>query len=126
LLGHWIAGFSGSNVLVIIIVVTVLSIFMSELMSNIAQVIVLAPVVSGIADAIGINPFLLGVPMTLAASCASMMPMGTPPNAIVFASGHIHIRQMIKTGFVMNLISIVLIVLFSYLILPISEFNPSE
>ncbi len=118
LLGNWIAGFSGSNLLLIIIVVTVLSIFMSELMSNIAQVIVLAPVVSGIADAIGINPFLLGVPMTLAASCASMMPMGTPPNAIVFASGHIQMKQMMKAGFVMNIISIVLIVLFCYLVLP--------
>jgi sodium-dependent dicarboxylate transporter 2/3/5 len=91
---------------------------MSELMSNIAQVIVLAPVVSGIAEAIGINPFLLGVPMTLAASCASMMPMGTPPNAIVFASGHIQMKQMMKAGFVMNIISIVLIVLFCYLVLP--------
>jgi sodium-dependent dicarboxylate transporter 2/3/5 len=87
-------------------------------MSNIAQVIVLAPVVSGIADALGMNPFLLGVPMTLAASAASMMPMGTPPNAIVFASGHIQIRQMMKVGFIMNLISILLIVLFSYFVLP--------
>ena len=118
LLGNWIAGFSGSNLLLIVIVVTVLSIFMSELMSNIAQVIVLAPVVSGIADAIGVNPFLLGIPMTLAASCASMMPMGTPPNAIVFASGHIRMKQMMKAGFVMNIISIVLIVLFCYLVLP--------
>jgi solute carrier family 13 (sodium-dependent dicarboxylate transporter), member 2/3/5 len=118
LLGNWIAGFSGSNVLIIIIVVTILSIFMSELMSNIAQVIVLAPVVSGIADAIGINPFLLGMPMTLAASCASMMPMGTPPNAIVFASGHIQMKQMMKAGFVMNIISIMLIILFCYLVLP--------
>jgi sodium-dependent dicarboxylate transporter 2/3/5 len=118
MLGHWIAGFSGSNLLLIILVVTTLSIFMSEVMSNIAQVIVLAPVVSGIADALGMNPFLLGVPMTLAASAASMMPMGTPPNAIVFASGHIQIRQMMKVGFIMNLISILLIVLFSYFVLP--------
>jgi solute carrier family 13 (sodium-dependent dicarboxylate transporter), member 2/3/5 len=119
MLGNWIAGFSGSNMLLIILVVTTLSIFMSEVMSNIAQVIVLAPVVSGIADALGINPFLLGVPMTLAASAASMMPMGTPPNAIVFASGHIQIRQMMKVGFIMNLISILLIVLFSYFVLPL-------
>jgi sodium-dependent dicarboxylate transporter 2/3/5 len=118
MLGKWIAGFSGSNVLLIIIVITTLSIFISEVMSNIAQVIVMAPVVSGIADAIGINPFMLGIPMTLAASAASMMPMGTPPNAIVFASGYIKIRQMMKTGLVMNIISIVLIVLFSYFILP--------
>jgi len=118
MLGNWIASFSGSNVLLIIIVITTLSIFISEVMSNIAQVIVMAPVVSGIADAIGINPFMLGIPMTLAASAASMMPMGTPPNAIVFASGYIKIKQMMRTGLVMNIISIVLIVLFSYFILP--------
>jgi sodium-dependent dicarboxylate transporter 2/3/5 len=118
MLGNWIAGFSGSNVLLIVIVVTTLSIFISEVMSNIAQVIVMAPVVSGIADAVGINPFILGIPMTLAASAASMMPMGTPPNAIVFASGHIRIKQMMKTGLVMNIISIVLIVLFSVFVLP--------
>jgi sodium-dependent dicarboxylate transporter 2/3/5 len=117
-LGTWIAGFTGSDILIIILVVTTLSIFISEVMSNIAQVIVLAPVVSGIADAAGINPFLLGIPMTLAASCASMMPMGTPPNAIVFASGHIRLKDMIKAGLIMNVISIILILVFSYFILP--------
>jgi sodium-dependent dicarboxylate transporter 2/3/5 len=122
LLGNWIAHYSGTNLLLILIVVTVVSIFMSEVMSNIAQVIVLAPVVTGIAAAIHINPFMLGIPMTLAASCASMMPMGTPPNAIVFASGHIQLKQMIKTGLIMNLISIVLIVLFCYFVLPLLLF----
>ena len=118
MLGHWIASFSGSNVLVLLIVVTTVSIFISEVMSNIAQVIVFAPVVTSIAEAAGINPFILGISMTLAASCASMMPMGTPPNAIVFASGHIRIQQMMKAGFVMNIISIILIVLFCYFVLP--------
>jgi solute carrier family 13 (sodium-dependent dicarboxylate transporter), member 2/3/5 len=117
-LGSWIAGFSGTDKLVLVIVIATVSIFVSELMSNIAQVIVFAPVVSGIADALQINPFLLGIPMTLAASCASMMPMGTPPNAIVFASGHIKIKQMIRVGFVMNIISVILITVFCYLFLP--------
>ncbi len=118
MLGKWLAGFSGTSIFVLILVVAVLSIFISEVMSNVAQVIVFAPVVTGIAEAININPFLLGIPMTLAASCASMMPMGTPPNAIVFSSGHIKLKQMIKTGFVMNLISILLIVLFTYFVVP--------
>jgi sodium-dependent dicarboxylate transporter 2/3/5 len=118
MLGLWLAGFSGTSILLLIVVITVLSIFISEVMSNVAQVIVFAPVVTGIAEAIHVNPFLLGIPMTLAASCASMMPMGTPPNAIVFSSGHIKLNQMIKTGFVMNVISIVLIVLFTYLVVP--------
>ena len=88
-------------------------------MSNIAQVIVFAPVIGGMADVLHINPLLLGLPMTLAASCASMMPMGTPPNAIVFASGHIQLKQMIRAGFVMNVICVILITLFCWLLVPL-------
>jgi sodium-dependent dicarboxylate transporter 2/3/5 len=118
MLGNWLAGFSGSSLLLLILVIATLSIFISEVMSNVAQVIVFAPVVTGIATAIGADPLALGIPMTLAASCASMMPMGTPPNAIVFSSGYIKLKDMIKAGLVMNLISIVLIVASSYFILP--------
>ncbi|HNU87737.1 MAG TPA: DASS family sodium-coupled anion symporter [Ferruginibacter sp.] len=118
-LGQYIAGFATDNILVLIFVVALISVFLSEVMSNIAQVIVMAPVISAVADALHINPLLLGIPMTLGASCASMMPMGTPPNAIVFASGHIKLKQMIKTGFVMNIICVILITLFSWLLLPL-------
>jgi len=117
-LGHWLAQFSGNGFVLVVIVVTV-SLFISELMSNVAQVIVFAPVVSSLADAIGINPLMLGIPMTLAASCAGMLPMGTPPNAIVFASGHIKLRQMTKAGFVMNIVSIIFISLFCWFLLPL-------
>lgn len=113
-LGQWVAGFSGSGGIVLVLVVTLVSIFVSEVMSNVAQVIVFSPVIAGISDALGMNPLLLGIPMTLAASCASMLPMGTPPNAIVFASGHIKLGQMLKTGFIMNLIAILLIVMASW------------
>jgi sodium-dependent dicarboxylate transporter 2/3/5 len=118
ILGTWLSGFSGSSIVVLVIAITVLSIFISEVMSNVAQVIVFAPVVTGIATAIGADPFMLGIPMTLAASCASMMPMGTPPNAIVFSSGHLKLSEMVKAGLVMNLISIFLIVLASLFIVP--------
>ena len=118
-LGEYIAGYATSNILVLIFVVTLISVFLSEVMSNIAQVIVMAPVISAVADALQINPLLLGIPMTLGASCASMMPMGTPPNAIVFASGHIKLNQMLKTGFVLNIICVILITLFSWLLLPL-------
>jgi solute carrier family 13 (sodium-dependent dicarboxylate transporter), member 2/3/5 len=118
-LGQYIAGFATSNILVLIFIVTLLSVFLSEIMSNIAQVIVMAPVISAVADALHINPLLLGIPMTLGASCASMLPMGTPPNAIVFASGHIKLNQMLKTGFVLNIICVILITLFSWLLLPL-------
>lgn len=117
-LGLWLAQFSGNGFILVLVVVTV-SLFISEVMSNVAQVIVFAPVVSSLADAIGMNPLLLGIPMTLAASCAGMLPMGTPPNAIVFASGHIKLRQMTKAGFVMNIISVILITLFCWFLLPV-------
>jgi sodium-dependent dicarboxylate transporter 2/3/5 len=124
-LGQWLAGFTGSSILVLIAVIAVMSIFISEVMSNVAQVIVFAPVVTGIAVAIGADPLLLGMPMTLAASCASMMPMGTPPNAIVFSTGHIKLGEMLKAGFILNLISIALIVLTSYFVLPLMmKINP--
>ncbi|MFZ1528047.1 MAG: DASS family sodium-coupled anion symporter [Ferruginibacter sp.] len=119
MLGKWLSHYAGSNILILIFMITVITIFLSEVMSNVAQVIVFAPVIAGMADALKIDPLLLGIPMTLAASCASMLPMGTPPNAIVFASGHIRLPQMIKAGFVMNIISIILITLFSYFLLPL-------
>ncbi len=117
-LGGWLAQFSG-NAFVLVLVITIVSMFISEVMSNIAQVIVFAPVVSSLADAIGINPLMLGIPMALAASVAGMMPMGTPPNAIVFASGHIKFRQMAKAGFVMNLVAVVLITVFCWFFIPL-------
>lgn len=117
-LGQWLAQFSGNGFMLVLVICTV-TIFLSEVMSNIAQVIVFAPVVSALAVALNMNPLLLGVPMALAASCASMLPMGTPPNAIVFASGHIKLRQMTKAGFVMNIVAVILITLFSWFLLPL-------
>jgi solute carrier family 13 (sodium-dependent dicarboxylate transporter), member 2/3/5 len=117
-LGQWLSQFAG-NQFILVLVITIVTIFLSEVMSNVAQVIVFAPVVSSMADAIGMNPLLLGIPMTLAASCASMLPMGTPPNAIVFASGHIKLKDMTKAGFVMNIVAVILITLFCWFLLPL-------
>ncbi|MFZ4464995.1 MAG: anion permease, partial [Bacteroidales bacterium] len=77
-------------------------------------------------DALHLDPLLLGIPMTLAASAAAMMPMGTPPNAIVFSSGFIKLKDMMLAGFIMNIISIILITLFSWFVLPhvMSVINP--
>lgn len=116
-LGQWFAQF-GFSTLMLIFLVTVISLFISEVMSNVAQVIVFAPVVSGLAEAAQIHPLVLGIPMTLAASCASMLPMGTPPNAIAFSSGYIKLQHMTRVGFVMNIISVILITLFCWLLLP--------
>lgn len=117
-LGQWFGQF-GFNTLLLIFLVTLVSLFVSEVMSNVAQVIVFAPVVSSLADAANLHPLMLGIPMTLAASCASMLPMGTPPNAIAFSSGYIKLHQMTRVGFVMNLIAVTLITLFCWLLLPL-------
>jgi sodium-dependent dicarboxylate transporter 2/3/5 len=118
-IGNWLAGFSHMGGFALVLVVVVVSIFLSELMSNVAQVIVLAPVLAALSDALHLDPLLLGLPMTLAASAASMMPMGTPPNAIVFSSGFVKLKDMLRAGFVMNLISIAVITLFCWYVLPL-------
>jgi sodium-dependent dicarboxylate transporter 2/3/5 len=117
-LGAYLATYSTNHIFIMILVVTTASVFLSEVMSNVAQVIVMAPVISSLAISLGLDPLLLGIPMTLGASCASMLPMGTPPNAIVFASGHIRIKDMMKAGFVLNIICIILITLFCWLVQP--------
>ncbi len=116
--GNFLASYSTGNTLLMIFIVTTASVFLSEVMSNVAQVIVMAPVISSVAISLHMDPLMLGIPMTLAASCASMLPMGTPPNAIVFASGHIKMKDMIKTGFVLNWVCIILITLFCYFLQP--------
>jgi solute carrier family 13 (sodium-dependent dicarboxylate transporter), member 2/3/5 len=116
-LGRWLATFS-HDPLTMILAVTVVTIFTSEIMSNVAQVIIFAPVVTSLAVALKIDPLVLGMPMTLAASCAGMLPMGTPPNAIVFASGRIRLGQMAKAGLVMNFVAILVITVFCRFVLP--------
>ena len=117
-LGQWIAGFATGGFMLIFIV-ALLSIFISEVMSNVAQVIVFAPVVAGMAVALQVNPLQLGMAMTLGASCAGMLPMGTPPNAIVFGSGKLKLKHMTTTGFVMNIVSAILVSLFCWYLLPV-------
>ena len=91
-------------------------VFLTEVTSNTATSQILLPVAAAVAKQIEINPLLLMLPVTLAASMAFMMPVATPPNAIVFASGRLRIRDMIKTGFIINLIAIVLITLQTWFI----------
>jgi sodium-dependent dicarboxylate transporter 2/3/5 len=86
-------------------------------MSNVALVTIFLPVVIGIAQGLNIPGLMLVAPVTIAASCAFMMPISTPPNAIVFASGHISIKDMVRAGFWLNLICITVMVLFAVTIL---------
>ncbi|MGB5316404.1 MAG: DASS family sodium-coupled anion symporter [Robiginitalea sp.] len=96
-----------------------LMLFMTELMSNVALIAVLAPVVAGIAIGLNIPMLHLLIPVTIASSCAFMLPMATPPNAIVFASGYIKVHEMARVGVVLNLISVVLLVLIFQFVMPL-------
>ncbi len=95
----------------------ILMLFMTELMSNVALVAVLAPVVAGIAIGLDIPLLYLLIPVTIASSCAFMLPMATPPNAIVFASGYVKVYEMARIGIILNLISVgLLILMFQYIV----------
>ena len=105
------------NVLLTATLLILLMLFMTELMSNVALVAVLAPVVAGIALGLEVPILYLLIPVTMASSCAFMLPMATPPNAIVFASGYIKVAQMARVGIFINLIAVAfLVVLFQYII----------
>jgi sodium-dependent dicarboxylate transporter 2/3/5 len=86
-----------------------ISVVLTEFMSNVALVTIFIPVVFAIASGLGFDPIHLAMPVTFAASCAFMFPISTPPNAIVFASGHIKMREMIRAGVLLNIASILII-----------------
>lgn len=106
--------------LILILLVLIASVnFLTEITSNLATTAMLLPVLVSLASAIGIHPYLLLVGATVAASCAFMLPVATPPNAVVFGSGYLKIEDMVRKGFWMNIISIILLTLVVYFILPL-------
>lgn len=107
------------NVLFTVSLLILLMLFMTELMSNVALVAVLAPVVAGIAIGLNIPILYLLIPVTMASSCAFMLPMATPPNAIVFASGYVKVAQMARVGIFINLIAVALLILMYQFVIPL-------
>lgn len=123
-LSEWIAGsFTGIGVLptLLLVGVVVASInFLTEITSNTATAATFLPLMGALAVSMGVSPVLLAIPTALAASCAFMMPVATPPNAIVFASGHIKISQMIRNGFAITLFSVTTITLLGYFLIGVA------
>ena len=107
------------NQILLIAGLTAFMLFMTEVMSNVALVVIFLPVVIGISQSLDINPMYLTVPVTLAASYAFMMPISTPPNAIVFSSGMIRMKDMIRAGVLLNIIAIILLVILSQTLVPL-------
>ncbi|RME96940.1 MAG: DASS family sodium-coupled anion symporter [Alphaproteobacteria bacterium] len=114
------AGLAHFPKLLIVLGVVTIVIFLTELTSNLATTATLLPVLAALGPILDINPIMLVVPATIAASCAFMLPVATPPNAIVFGSGRIGVGQMVRAGVLLNLIGIVLITGAAYmLVLPL-------
>jgi sodium-dependent dicarboxylate transporter 2/3/5 len=121
-LTSWLAGrlsiLAGINIVLIVAAVVLLVVFLTEITSNTATASILLPVMGALAAAIEVHPFGLMAAAVIAASFAFMLPVATPPNAIVFSSRYITIPQMIRAGFWLNLASVVLITGFVYFVLP--------
>ena len=120
-LAFWLAGGLGAAaglpaILVILLIVATI-VFLTELTSNIATTAAMVPLLAGVAVGAGIHPLLLCAPAALAASCAFMLPVATPPNAVVFGAGHVTIPQMAKAGFWLNLFAIVVVTAMAYALL---------
>ncbi len=118
IVGNYFSQQKDINPAILIISLTAISMGLTELMSNVALVTIFVPVVFGIADGFHINPIWLAMPVTFAASCAFMMPISTPPNAVLFATGHIRMSEMIKTGILLNLACLVIISILGLTIIP--------
>ncbi|MEX2214358.1 MAG: SLC13 family permease [Phycisphaeraceae bacterium] len=116
-LGSQTRQFQGVSPVLIILIVTTAVIFLTELTSNIATTSALVPVVAALAPGLGIHPYALAFPAAIAASCAFMLPVATPPNAIVFGTGYVTIPQMCRAGFWLNLIGILLVMLLTLTLL---------
>ncbi len=113
-IGNGVSGFYDLPVPVLILVITAAVVFLTELTSNTATTATFLPILGAVAIGLGLNPALLVVPMAIGASCAFMMPVATPPNAIVFGSGEINIPQMCKAGLWLNFIGIGLVMVLMY------------
>ena len=105
--------------LMLIFAIATLIIFLTEMTSNVATTSTFLPVIGALAIAIGVIPVALTIPVCLAASCAFMLPVATPPNAIVYGSGKFTIATMMKAGFALNIVGIFVVSLFSYYLAPI-------
>ncbi len=119
-LSHWcgsvFAGVEVKNPLLLVLGTCLMLTFLTELTSNTATTQVMLPILARVSHAMGVNPLMLMIPATVSASCAFMLPVATPPNAIVFGTGRVPIGRMVRTGLIINLVGVVLVTLVFYLI----------
>ncbi len=115
---------AGTPLPVIVICICLMMTFLTEFTSNVATVSTLLPILAGTAVTLGVDPRLLMIPATVTASCAFMLPIATPPNAIVFASGRVSMGQMIWHGLILNLLGVIFVTAVTFLLLvPIMDIS---
>jgi sodium-dependent dicarboxylate transporter 2/3/5 len=117
--GTQISAFGTMNLFILLVLLITVVNFLTEIASNMATIAMMLPILAPIALEFDLHPFVLMVAAAAAASCAFMLPVATPPNAVVFGSGYLKINDMVKNGFLLNLTSIVIIALMVYFALPI-------
>jgi len=115
-IGNSLSGLSNVPIFILVLIICAIINFLTELTSNTATTQMILPILASVSVAIGINPLLLMIAATLSASMAFMMPVGTPPNTIVFASKRLRISDMAKTGFALNIISVIVIAILVHFI----------
>lgn len=118
-MGQQLAVLGAVNTILLIVAATALVIFLTELTSNLATTATFLPVIAAIGVETGQDPLVYVIPVTLAASCAFMLPVATPPNAVVFSSGLVSIPRMARVGLALNLIAVAVLSVVSLVIAPI-------
>lgn len=123
-IGEKLSFFSGMSTLLMIFCICLVVTFLTEITSNTATTTMMIPVLGSMAVAMSVHPYLLMIPATMSASCAFMLPVATPPNAIIFGSGYIRIPEMAKAGFFLNLLGAIIITALVYLLaIPVFRTN---
>lgn len=121
-LADWIGGqlvlLHGVPLLILLLALVATVNFLTEITSNLATTAMLLPVLASMALTVNVHPYILMVGATAAASCAFMLPVATPPNAVVFGSGYLSIPDMVRAGIFMNILSIILLTLIVFFLLP--------
>lgn len=118
-IGNQMTLLAGMITLILVLLLIAAVNFLTEITSNLATTAMLLPVLAPMAITVDLHPFVLMVGAAVAASCAFMLPVATPPNAVVFGAGYLRIPDMVNKGFVMNIVSIIILTLFVYFLLPV-------
>jgi sodium-dependent dicarboxylate transporter 2/3/5 len=118
-MGQQLVGVGTINAILLVVTATALVIFITELTSNLATTATFLPVIAAIGVETGQDPLIYVIPVTLAASCAFMLPVATPPNAVVFSSGLVAIPAMARVGLVLNIIAVAVLSVVALLLAPV-------